>query len=1057
MTIKIRLLLAMLLIFWVAAANAWNGWKSFMLAQQLVVESYERPMMAMNFARSAQLGFSAMDRHWRESLPERRAGGSIQTTLAAIDGLAHLLNDDLANAETRINAEGQAEIAAIRKDVEQWRKLATENAPDTARAISNEWRDVNARFNRLVDAIWLESFTYQARATEAIAGSAEMSLIAASVTTGVIAIVLGLVGFSIVRPIGAASRVAKRISEGEFNTAIPKAARDETGALLGAMQRMQDRIREQMAAEVASREYAQSRLGEALDSLDDPFVLVCADGSIERWNRRFRELLGPAGENLDATMKFQDVLAAAARARVFRDPAAAANPEDWAREEIDDLAGEERNHELRLADGRWLQCSAHRLADGALTLLFTDVTELKRRQDQIERDAVLMNATVESVAQGILAVDDQLNLILVNKTLRKLFDLPKKVAKAGKPYARMLQYQAERGDFAPEGPSVAVARRMALATGGEAHQAEIERPDGTVLLVEGKPMENGGFVYTFTDITDRRRAQARLETLVAQRTDELRHAVDEAETARSIAEGANRVKSQFLANMSHELRTPLNAIIGYSEILQEEAADRELDDLQPDLKKIETAGKHLLGLINDILDLSKIEAGKMSVYLEEVDVAGLVGEVAAMVRPMIDQRGNALAVEMPPGIGAIKSDLTKIKQSLLNLLSNAAKFTEKGTVTLSVARAEFAGRPAVTLAVRDSGIGMTEEQMGRLFQAFAQADSSTTKKYGGTGLGLAITRKFCQLLGGDVTVASEVGKGSVFTLHLPVESVAGDNTTVAPATTTAPAQVQQSQTPARVADGVGTGITVLAVDDDQAVHDLIGQTLSRQGYKVLHARDGREAIEIARRERPAVITLDVLMPQVDGWSVLSELKADPDLHDIPVILATILDDRSLGLSLGATDFLTKPLDRGRLSALVARYGADLAGSTVLVVDDDPSARDMSRRTLERMDLKVAEAANGLEAVRWLERNPPPSIILLDLMMPEMDGFAFLDHIARNDSWRRLPVVVITAKTLTEEERQVLTQRTRQVIAKGASTLTELAAAVTAVTGKEKLPAIARAS
>ncbi len=1056
MTIKIRLLLAMLLIFAVAAGNAWNGWKSFMLAQQLVVESYERPMMAMNFARSAQLAFAGMDRHWREA--QLTPGSSSATTLAAIDGLATLLNDDLANAETRVNAEAQAEIAAIRKDVEQWRKLATESTTGSRRGIANEWRDVNARFNRLVDAIWLESFTYQARATDAITGSAEVSLIAASVTTGVIAIVLGLVGFSILRPIGAASRVAKRISEGEFNTAIPKAARDETGALLGAMQRMQDRIREQMAAEVASREYAQSRLGEALDSLDDPFVLVCADGSIERWNRRFRELLGPAGENLDATMKFQDVIAAAARARVFRDPAAAASPEEWAREEFEDLAGEERNHELRLSDGRWLQCSAHRLADGALTLLFTDVTELKRRQDQIERDAVLMNATVESVAQGILAVDDQLNLILVNKTLRKLFDLPKKVAKAGKPYAKMLEYQAERGDFAPEGRTVAVARRMALATGGEAHQAEIERPDGTVLLVEGKPMENGGFVYTFTDITDRRRAQARLETLVAQRTDELRQAVDEAETARSNAEGANRVKSQFLANMSHELRTPLNAIIGYSEILQEEAADRELDDLQPDLKKIETAGKHLLGLINDILDLSKIEAGKMTVYLEDVDVAALVGEVAAMVRPMIDQKGNALVVEVPPGIGAIKSDLTKVKQSILNLLSNAAKFTEKGTVTLSVARTDFAGRPAVALSVRDSGIGMSDEQMGRLFQAFAQADSSTTKKYGGTGLGLAITRKFCQLLGGDVTVTSEVGKGSTFTLLLPVESIASENTAVAPAHAL-PGQTPPAptQTPARTQDGVGAGITVLAVDDDQAVHDLIGQTLSRQGYRVLHARDGREAIEIARRERPQVITLDVLMPQVDGWSVLSELKADPELHDIPVILATILDDRSLGLSLGATDFLTKPLDRGRLSALVARYGSDLMGSTVLVVDDDPSARDMARRTLDRMSLKVAEAGNGLEAVQWLERNPAPSIILLDLMMPEMDGFAFLDHIARNESWRQLPVVVITAKTLTEEERQVLTQRTRQVIAKGASTLTELAAAVTAVTGREKLPApIARA-
>jgi signal transduction histidine kinase/CheY-like chemotaxis protein/HAMP domain-containing protein len=1039
----LRLLLATLLIFGVAAANALNEGRSFTLAQQLVVESYERPMMAMNFARSAQLGFAAMDRHWRESLAAP-GGGSAQSALAAIDGMANLLNDDLANAETRTSPESQAEIAAIRKEVLQWQQLAHQGAAAAAKGISNEWRDVNARFNRLVDAIWLESFTYQARATEAIANSAKMNVIASGVTMAVTAIVLGLVGFSIVKPIGAASRVAKRIADGEFNTAIPDSGKDETGQLLKAMRRMQDRIREMMAAEVKGREYAQTRLGEALDSLDDPFVVVDAQGRLERWNRKFRELLGVAGESLDATMPFNDVLAAAAGDRVFRDPAATADPVQWAKDQFDRLLGDGGTQELRLADGRWLQCSAHRLLDGALTILYTDVTELKRRQARIERDAALMNATMESVAQGILAVDADLNLILVNRTLRKLFDLPKKVAKPGKPYAKMLQFQASRGDFAPEGPTVAVAKRLALATSGEPHGAEVERPDGTVLLVEGKPMESGGFVYTFTDITDRRRAQARLETLVAQRTEELRQAVDEAEGARTAAEDANRVKSQFLANMSHELRTPLNAIIGYAEILQEEAQDRELDELAPDLKKIETAGKHLLGLINDILDLSKIEAGKTTVYLEEFEIGALVSEVAAMVRPMVDQKGNTLVVECPPDFGRITSDHTKVKQSILNLLSNAAKFTEKGTIRLAAAKTEFNGHPAVSLAVSDTGIGMTPEQQARLFQAFGQADSSTTKKYGGTGLGLAITRRFCQLLGGDVTVSSAPGKGSTFTLILPVKTAlagAGD--------TAAPAAASPAPEPRRVSGATSDAVTVLAVDDDPAVHDLIGQTLSRKGYRVVHARDGREALEMARRERPAVITLDVLMPQVDGWSVLAELKADPELHGIPVILATILDDRSLGLSLGATDFLTKPLDRGRLSALVARHAGEARGGTVLVVDDDPSARDMARRTLERMDLKVAEAGNGVEALDWLKANKPPSIVLLDLMMPEMDGFAFLDEIARNDAWRRLPVIVITAKQLTDDERHVLTLRTRQVIAKGASTLTELAAAVGTVTGRER--------
>ncbi|MCK6452116.1 MAG: response regulator [Alphaproteobacteria bacterium] len=530
--------------------------------------------------------------------------------------------------------------------------------------------------------------------------------------------------------------------------------------------------------------------------------------------------------------------------------------------------------------------------------------------------------------------------------------------------------------------------------------------------------------------------------------DRIREMVDEARAARDAAEDANRVKSQFLANMSHELRTPLNAIIGYAEILQEEAADRGLDDLQPDLKKIETAGKHLLGLINDILDLSKIEAGKMSLFLEDVDLPALVGEVAAMVRPMLDQKGNRLVIDCPGDIGRIHSDLTKVKQNLLNLLSNAAKFTEKGTVALKVSTTVHDGQKAVALAVSDTGIGMNDDQLGRLFQAFGQADSSTTKKYGGTGLGLAITKRFCQMLGGDVAVSSTPGKGSTFTLILPVRSAMPAPPTAAPAA--AAAATMPAAATARSAAGVG--ITVLAVDDDQAVHDLIGQTLSRQGYRVLHARNGREALELARRERPAVITLDVLMPQVDGWSVLSALKADPELHDIPVILATILDDRSLGLSLGATDFMTKPIDRARLSALVARYGGGTRPGTVLVVDDDPTARDMARKVLERMELDVAEAGNGTEALAWLERNPPPAIILLDLMMPGMDGFTFLDEMARREAWRDLPVVVVTAKELTPQERETLIRRTRQVIAKGASTLTELAAAVGAATGREKIAA-----
>ncbi len=506
---------------------------------------------------------------------------------------------------------------------------------------------------------------------------------------------------------------------------------------------------------------------------------------------------------------------------------------------------------------------------------------------------------------------------------------------------------------------------------------------------------------------------------------------DEAERQRQIAEQATRTKSEFLANMSHELRTPLNAIIGYSQILQEEAEDEELDDFLPDLKKIETAGKHLLGLINDILDLSKIEAGRMDLYLEDFDVNALVGEVRTLIEPMVQKNANTLVVDCPPGLGAMHSDVTKVKQNLLNLLSNASKFTKEGTVTLKVASLPGA-RPMIEFRIIDSGIGMTAEQMGKLFQAFTQADSSTTKKYGGTGLGLAITKRFCEMLGGHIAVESEVGKGSTFIMTLPQHAGAQEP---------APAAEPTLAGRATVAPGEGVGRTILVVDDDPVNHDLISHTLSKAGFAVVHAHNGQEALDMAGQHKPDAITLDVLMPKLDGWTVLGMLKANPQLRDIPVIMVTILDDKGLGFSLGAADFLTKPLDRQRLVEVVRRHCLNDQGGPVLIVEDEADVREVMRRALERVDLRVAEATNGSDALAWLAANPAPSLVLLDLMMPEMDGFAFLEAIAAEPAWRDLPVIVVTAKTLTSVEQEFLRARTQQVVTKGTVTMTELDALV----------------
>ncbi|BBK35653.1 hypothetical protein STAQ_07310 [Allostella sp. ATCC 35155] len=514
--------------------------------------------------------------------------------------------------------------------------------------------------------------------------------------------------------------------------------------------------------------------------------------------------------------------------------------------------------------------------------------------------------------------------------------------------------------------------------------------------------------------------------------EEAEAARDEAEAARSAAERATQAKSEFLANMSHELRTPLNAIIGYSEILLEEAEDQELDDFAPDLERIRTAGKHLLTIINDILDLSKIEAGRMDVHIEPIDLGFLVREVETLIRPAAEKNGNRLELVCPDDIGRMTSDSQKIKQCLLNLGSNAVKFTSNGEVRIAVARAAGPAGPGVRFSIEDTGIGMTEEQMGKLFRAFTQADSSTTKKYGGTGLGLAICKHFATMLGGDITVASTVGTGTTFTMWLP-DPAPGE---VAPQAAV-PAGALSSELAGQVPGG-GAGRKILVVDDDPNVHNLLGAMLAKEGFVAIHAYAGEEALEMARTERPALITLDVMMPKVNGWSVLTALKADPAVDQIPVVMVTISDERGLGYSLGAAEFLTKPIDRARLVSVVRRFATNDAPLGVLIVEDDDANRDLMRRAVEAAGLGAAAVENGLRGLDWLRRNPAPDLILLDLMMPEMDGFTFIEALRSEPAWRDIPVVVVTAKTLTAQEHEYLSQRTRQVVAKGDQAIADLA-------------------
>ena len=386
--------------------------------------------------------------------------------------------------------------------------------------------------------------------------------------------------------------------------------------------------------------------------------------------------------------------------------------------------------------------------------------------------------------------------------------------------------------------------------------------------------------------------------------------------AKSAAEEANQAKSAFLANMSHELRTPLNAIIGYSEMLEEDAEAAGQKSFVSDLQKIRSSGKHLLGLINDVLDLSKVEAGKMKLFLETFDVAGLVDDVIATAQPLVEKTSNALAVHVAPDVGQIREDITKVRQVLLNLLSNAAKFTEKGTVSLEVTREADVTGSWVVFRVRDTGIGMTPEQTVKLFQAFMQADGSTMRKYGGTGLGLALSRKFCVMMGGDINVESVPGKGSTFTVRLPgdIENYDGEATSIRvrlpgrrPAHGREPVDVPPS------------GKALLCIDDDPAVHELMERLATREGYSFVAAENGEAGLKSAREKRPDVITLEVALPGIDGWTVLKSLKDDPELSGIPVVMVSISDDRDRGLAMGAVDYLVKPLDRERLAGILAAY------------------------------------------------------------------------------------------------------------------------------------------
>ena len=641
--------------------------------------------------------------------------------------------------------------------------------------------------------------------------------------------------------------------------------------------------------------------------------------------------------------------------------------------------------------------------------------------DQVRKKERKTRAVLQTAPDGIVTLDLEGTIQSANDAARKLFDCTGQQLEGRQ--IRELIAGLDVDALRHQQGSLDSSREFE----GRRHDTSFPLELAVGLLGRTSGEDEEGVVLVMRDITERKEAQK-----------QLREARDEALEA-------SKAKSTFLANMSHELRTPLNAVIGYSEMMLEEVAfleDAEEDvpdavvGFSPDLKRIHNAGNHLLDLINDILDLSKIEAGKMQTHVEAFGVDELIDNIAGTVQPLASENDNEFRTDVADDLPVMHSDITKVRQILFNLLSNACKFTDDGQVALSVDYVD--GDEVFVFVVEDDGIGMDQHEIEQVFEAFSQADTSTTREFGGTGLGLTITSHFCSLLGGSIDVDSRPGEGTTFTVRLAADLRSEHEEQAGATGLNESSDVSVATSGAAAVDKIDRDAeTVLVVDDDATVRDLMTRMLTDAGFQVFTAASGSEGMLIAEQLNPSVITLDVMMPSMDGWTMLTKLKEDPELCDIPVVMVSMLSEQGRGYALGADDYLVKPIDKQKLVSVLDDYRRpDPTSGNILVVEDDEPTRSLIRRVLQKDDWTVAEAEDGQEGLD-VAAEVDPDLILLDLMMPEVDGFQFLHRFRSDDSRRQVPIIVVTAKELSDSERQQLEANVEDVLAKGGRDRAEL--------------------